>query len=269
MIRSNLAIRINRLPVLIACLLALVPWNADAGRVGVVLVHGKQGAPDQYPFAYIAQQLRNGGFVVDQPTMCWSGARIYDQTLPDCMADIDASIIRLKNAGATSIVVAGHSLGGIGAIYYGSTHDGLAGIVAMAPAPPPAKQQNPLIVESLKEAREAIAAGQGDVVRSFADVNNGPRGFVTIEVRATPTVLLSFLDTSGPVNYIDDASRLKAPVLWISGTRDSSQVPKDAGFDKAYANPANLYVQVDAGHMDTPDKAANQVVDWIKALPQN
>jgi pimeloyl-ACP methyl ester carboxylesterase len=259
----------KRFAILLMCFAIWAPGSAFADRIGVVLLHGKQGFSGQRPFAYLVQQLQNAGFMVDQPDMCWSRTRIYDRTLPDCMADIDTSIARLKNSGATSIVVAGHSLGGVGAIYYGSTHDGLKGIVAMAPAPGPGIGRQPEIIASLKDAHDLMAAGQGDVARTFTDYNTNSSGSGPIEVRATPAIFLSFLDMSGPANLVGDAAKLKAPVLWISGTRDPSQMPRTIAFDKVPANPLNRYAQIDSAHMDTPDKAANQVVDWLKELAKN
>jgi pimeloyl-ACP methyl ester carboxylesterase len=259
----------RRCAALLLCLLALVPTSAFADRFGIVLIHGKQGLSGQLPFAYIVQQLQSAGFGVDQPDMCWSRTRIYDHALPDCMADIDVSIARLKNSGATSIVVAGHSLGAVGAIYYGSTHDGLKGIIAMAPGPGPGIDHQPVIIASLKQAHDLITAGQGNVFQTFTDFNTNGSGTGPITVRATPVIFLSFLDMSGPANLVMDAAKLKAPVLWISGTRDPSQLPRNVAFDTVPPNPLNRYVQVDAAHMNTPDKAADQVVDWLKELAKN
>lgn len=259
----------KRWAALLLCWLALSPTSAFADRLGVVLIHGKQGIPGERPLAYLTQQLQSAGFMVDQPNMCWSRTRIYDRALPDCMADIDTSIARLRNSGATGIVVAGHSLGGFGAIYYGSTHDGLKGIVAMAPGPGPGIDHQPVIVASLKQAHDLITAGQGDVFQTFTDYNTNASGTGPITVRATPAIFLSFLDMSGPANLIADAAKLKAPVLWISGTRDPSQLPRAVGFDKVPPSPLNRYVQVDAAHMETPDKSADAVVDWLKELAKN
>lgn len=260
---------VSRRAALLYCLLVLLPTSAFADRIGVVLIHGKQGLSGERPLAYLTQQLQGAGFMVDQPDMCWSRTRIYDHALPDCMADVDASIARLKGSGATSVVVAGHSLGGVGAIYYGSTHDGLKGIVAIAPGPGPGIDRQPVIIASLKQAHDLMAAGQGNVFQTFTDFNTNASGTGPITVRATPAIFLSFLDMSGPANLVTDAAQLKAPILWISGTRDASQLPREAGFDKVPPNPLNLFVQVDAAHMDTPDKAANQVVDWLKELAQH
>lgn len=258
----------KRICLVLACLIALAS-AARADGIGVVLMHGKQGNPDQPQLAYISQQIEKAGFPVDRPTMCWSRTRVYDRTLLDCMADIDASIARLKNRGATAFVIAGHSNGGMGAIAYGSLHEGLKGIIALAPAPPPGVVNRSEIIASMQQARSLIAAGHGDEFQSFTDTNTGPHGIIAIQVRATPNIFVSFFDMSGSANIVADAGRLKAPILWVSGTHDPSQIPRERGFDRAPANPLNRYVQVDAGHMDTPNAAADAVVAWLKDVAKN
>ena len=248
---------------------ALAPTVAHADALGVVLIHGKQGSPDARHLAYISQQIESAGFLLDRPTMCWSRTRIYDQALTDCMADIDAAIARLKSRGATSIVVAGHSLGGLGALLYGAMHQNLRGIIALAPAPPPRAANRPELAQSVQRAQTLIAAGHGDEAQIFTDTNTGPRGVITIEVRATPKVFLSFYDMSGAANLVTDATQVKAPVLWISGTRDPSQIARETGFDRMPTNPLNRYLQIDAGHIDTPEAAANAVVAWLKDVAKD
>jgi len=250
-------------------ILALLPGPAFADGLGVVLIHGKQGGPDVPHLAYLSQQIEKAGFMLDKPTMCWSRSRIYDHSLPDCMADIDASLARLKNRGATSFVIVGHSLGGFGAILYGSTHDGLKGIIALAPAPSPRAATRPEIQASLQRAQQLIASGHGNDPLTFDDTNTGPRGIVTIQVNATPNNFLSFYDMSGAANLVANTGNLKAPILWISGTRDPSQLAREAGFDRAPPNPLNRYLQINAGHIDTPDAAADAVVAWLKEIAKN
>ena len=249
--------------------LALGPIAARADSVGVVLIHGKQGSPDAPHLAYISQQIEHAGFLLDRPTMCWSRTRIFDRTIADCMADIDASIGRLKSRGAIAFVIVGHSLGGVGALYYGAQHDGLKGIAALAPAPPPGVVRRPDVAASIQKAQTLIAGGHGDEFQSFTDSNSGPHGVVTIEVRATPNIFMSFNEMRGPANLVNDATQQKAPVLWVSGTRDSSQLPRSAAFDRVPANPLNRYLLIDAGHLDTPEAAANAVVAWLKDVTQH
>jgi len=257
---------VKRAFLVLGLLLALImPAPAQTTKLGIVMMHGKQGRPD-FGIVQIAQQMEKAGFLVERPMMCWSGSRIYDRALLDCMADVDAAIVRLRKRGATAIVVGGHSLGGLGALVYGSQHDGLAGIIALAPAPGPRYASNPAVAASTQRARALIAAGHGDDKATFDDSNTGPRGAVTIQVRTTPNIFVSFTDMSGPANLVADAAALKAPVLWVSGTADPSQLPRDAGFDRVPANPLNRYLQIAAGHMDTPDAAAPAVVAWLREL---
>jgi pimeloyl-ACP methyl ester carboxylesterase len=259
----------RHLIIALCCALALAPWGARADGIGVVLVHGKQGLPDAPHLAYLSQEIEKAGFLLDKPTMCWSRQRIFDRTLPDCLADIDAAIARLKSRGATEFVIAGHSLGGVGAILYGSLHDGLKGVIALAPAPPPGVVRRPEVATSLQRAQTLIAGGHGDEVQSFTDSNTGPRGVVTIEVNATPKVFLSFYDMSGPANLVTNTARLKAPVLWVSGTRDPSQLAREVAFAQAPARPLNRYLQIDAGHIDTPEAATSAVIAWLKELAKS
>lgn len=103
--------------------------------------------------------------------------------------------------------------------------------------------------------------------QTFDDTNTGAGGVVSIQVHATPAVIVSFFDMSGPANMVSDVARLKVPLLWVSGTRDQSQLSREAGFNRAPGNAQSRYLQIDAGHLDTPEKAASQVIDWIKGLP--
>ena len=255
----------------LACLLlsglVFAPAAALAGQIGIVLIHGKQGTPDSVTLSVIGPALESPGFLVERPEMCWSQARIYDQTLADCMTAIDDAVARLKARGATSLIVAGHSLGGFGAVYYGATHDGLTGIVAIAPAPGPRAASRPEIAAGLARARTLIAQGQGDTPQDFTDANTHETTFL-IQVHATPNVFVSFYDTASGGNLAENAARLRAPVLWVSGTRDPSQAEHGTSFRRVPPNPLNRFIEVDAAHTDTPDKAASQIVDWIKTLPQ-
>ena len=83
-------------------------------RIGVVLLHGKQSAPDEH--APLAEALAAAGYLVERPEMCWSARRIYDLPYLQCLREIDAAIGRLQRRGATAFVVAGHSLGANGAL---------------------------------------------------------------------------------------------------------------------------------------------------------
>ena len=251
----------------VAALLVLLSGlssTAYAEGVGVVLMHGKQGNPDDRTIGLLAQNIKSAGFRVEEPSMCWSRNVIYDAAFLDCLAAIDDAIAQLKARGATRIVVAGMSLGGAGALGYGARHEGLAGIIAIAPAPPPGVANRPEIAREIEQAKALIAHGKGDEFQSFTDVNQGD-----ISVRATPIIFLSFLAFDGPANIVANAKNLKAPVLWISGTSDSTQLPRQAGFDQVPANDLNRYVTVNANHLGTPTAASDAVIQWLKDVAKN
>src|SRR5262249_15240778 len=115
---------------LLAALAALFTLWLPAGaqeRIGVVLLHGKTGLPQQ--MTALAATISSHGFLAETPEMCWSRNRIYDRPYLDCLREIDAAADRLKARGATGLVVLGMSLGGNAALGYGATRQGLKGII--------------------------------------------------------------------------------------------------------------------------------------------
>jgi len=140
--------------------------SAHAETIGVVMMHGKHGTPSQ--LQQIAGSIAEAGFAVERPEMCWSAARIYDRTYLECFADIDAAAARLKARGATTIVVLGMSLGGNAALGFGARRQGLAAIVALAPAHAPEfLGRRPEIARSVAKAQAEVAAGWRDEKSTF------------------------------------------------------------------------------------------------------
>ena len=134
---------------------------AQAEKLGVVLLHGSGVTPAEV--AGLADALEKAGYLVERPEMCWALKRFYDKTYTECLAEIDGAIAKLKHRGATSFVVAGNSMGGVAAIAYGATHDGLKGVIAVAPAHMPdyfSKRQE--TAESIAKAQEMVKSGHAD-----------------------------------------------------------------------------------------------------------
>jgi esterase/lipase len=244
--------------VLVACLVG----PAIAGdRLGIVLLHGKQGLPVQ--LKPLADDLAAAGHLTERPLMCWSRTRIYDRTYLDCLSDIDQAATSLKQKGAAGIVVVGMSLGGNAAIAYGARRDGLTGIAALAPAPALEFIVNrPPIDKSLDVARGLIAAGQGERQQAFEDLNMG-RAF---EVRTSAEIFASFFGADAVMS--DNAARLKAPLLIVTGTFDPTQRSVPNLFARAPPHPLNQYVTVNADHLDTPRAGRDAVLAWVKRLSE-
>jgi len=128
-------LRIPSVLLLLALLFCWMPVHANAEqRIGVVLLHGKLGPPMGESTGTKASiggrliyDLKKAGYVVAAPQMCWSQARGFDRTYPDCLAEIGSAVAGLKAQGATAVVVGGLSMGGGAAIAYGSLHPEVSG----------------------------------------------------------------------------------------------------------------------------------------------
>ena len=236
----------------------------SVGKVGIVLMHGEQGAPGRI-IDGLAQTLEKAGYLVGRPDMCWSARRSYEAPFDECLAAIDDAIVKLKNLGATSVVVGGFSLGGNAAIAFGAGHPGLIGIIALAPAHDAhAVTESADVADSVAKARRLVESGKGDDPTSLADVAFGPTGAYTTEVAVAPSIYLTFFGPSSPASIRDNARRLTAPLLWVAGVDDPTQRGGDSAFASAPANPLNRYVVVAGGHQDTPDNAKDAVLTWLK-----
>ncbi len=240
------------------------PATRAASDIGIVVLHGKQGAAGDRPTAPFLQALRNAGYATQAPTMCWSRTRIYDETFPDCLREIDPAIAALRAAGARRIVVAGMSLGGEAAIVYGASHPELAGVIALAPAgQPEGLVRVPGVAQSVTAARQMVAAGQGGQRASFNDTNDGEN----FTVVTTPTIFLSFTEPGGPADFPTVLPQLREPIIWVAGSEDRTQRQAAALFSRLPANALNRFVQVSSAHLDTPVAGAAAVLAWLPTLP--
>lgn len=233
---------------------------------GVVLLHGKGASPTSM-IEGLSDALRKQGAQVESPELPWSHRRIYDATYDAAMEEIDRAVVRLKEAGATRIVVAGHSLGANAAIGYAARHSGLAGVVALAPGHLPEAWALRLRTKSaIARAKRLIAEGKSDEKVSFPDLAQG----IPFSVTATPHVYLSMFDPDGPAVIPKNAAAMAingAPFLWVVGIADPIFFHgRDYAFAKAGAHPKSEYVVIPGTHLTTPYQARNLVVDWLKSL---
>jgi pimeloyl-ACP methyl ester carboxylesterase len=255
--------------------LALAAWAAlacagsaqAAGKIGIVLMHGEQGAPGRV-IDGLGARLDKAGYLVSRPDMCWSARRSYESDFTACLAVVDDAIVKLRNIGATRIVVGGFSLGGNAAIAYGAAHPDLLGVFAVAPAhDAEATTEVPSIKESVAKAQSLVAQGKGDDESDFEDVAIGPSGTYANEIATTPAIYLSFFGAASPANIPKNAAKLNLPLLWVAGRDDPTQSGGPAyAFAKAAANPLSRYVTVAGGHLGAPDAATEAVIGWLGEL---
>lgn len=243
---------------------AATAQTANLHGVGVVYLHGKgawPGAADGGILSTLAEE----GALVATPEMPWSFKRKYGATYEQAMAEVDAAAAGLKAKGATRIVVMGHSLGANAAIGYAARHPDLAAVVALAPGHlPEAEGLRSHTQEAIAEAKQLVAAGQGDVPHRFPDMAQG----IPLTATATPLVYLSMFDPDGPAVIPKNAEAMgPVPLLWVVGTLDPiARRGPDYAFKFGAKNPKSRYIEVFAGHLTTPLAARSQVVEWINSL---
>jgi dienelactone hydrolase len=247
------------------------------GKIGIVLMHGKLGAPlgttslvgNKTPLGgRLVADLKSAGYLVATPEMCWSGRRGFDKPYEECLTEIDAAVADLKTHGASAIVVAGLSLGGNAALAYGATRPGLMGVIAYGPADDPkSKAIRPEIVAVVAQAERLVARGKGDERSQFDDVNAGPHGIYKMELRTTARIYLSFYGPHASGDIPANTAKLKAPLLWIAGDDDPTQRRgRSFAFNDAPPNPLNRYVTVRASHLQTPDAGRQATLAWLAEL---
>jgi dienelactone hydrolase len=243
---------------MLAALLAPEKFAFAAPKIGIVLLHGALATPGDLDDT--AKFLSEAGYVVDVPEMCWSQDRHYDKTFLACLGEIDPAIARVKAKGATAIVVGGFAFGGSAAIAYGAHNAGLAGIFALAPDHEPerlAREEH--IAKSLALAIRLNEAGKGNQPMDLSTYADGKIVGVRMTVRFYPTFYA--IDSPGfmPVN----APKLTAPILWVGGTKDKSQLGPTYAFNKAPANPLNRYVKLGSDHAGTLSAGKDAVLSWL------
>jgi len=245
-----------------------VAQERGRGSVGVVLLHGKGGQPGGN-IGSLVQYLESEGVKVVAPAMAWSGSRgqpfNYDKTFEVALHEIESAIAKLRARGATKIVVAGQSLGANAALAYAVRKPAaITGFVMLAPGHTPERMRLPDVLRAQAEARDKIAAGHGQQRANFPDANVGQR----FTVSGTYAGWYSYYDPEGVANMPDNAQRLRAvPLLYVVGRSDPLySLGRSYVYEKAKPHPKSQYVEVDAGHFDTPDKARQVMRDWLKSL---
>lgn len=245
-------------------LTVLPPVQAqEAGRIGVVVMHGKGGKPEGL-VAELASSLAGRGMQVRNLEMPWSGRRNYDAAPEAAEAEVARALEELRRAGAQRLFLVGHSQGGLYGLHLGARLS-LAGVVAVAPGGNVAasiyEQQ---IGAHRARARELVAAGRGAEVQAFADYE-GSKG--TNEVRTRADVYWAWFDPAGVMNQERALRALPAqlPVLYVAPTGDYPALRRvNPGlFALLPSQPLTRYLQPDTNHARAPTYAREAIADWL------
>ena len=242
----------------------------DSPRVGAVIMHGKNpGRPQDLGLIPLRTTLERQGWHLLVPEMPWSRGRYLEGSWDSAMAEVAAHVKTLLDNGAQRIVLIGHSMGCPAAMSHAARGGRADALVLLAPGHTPMGYytipQAKTVRDSIDEARAAVAAGRGDAIGRFQDINQG-RQQVAI---ATARNYLSFFDPQSEAEMSVTAPKLppSLPVLTAIGERDPlfSRV-RSYYVDSLPKNPQSQLLEVSGGHLDTPRIAADQVVAWIKAV---
>lgn len=215
----------------------------------------------------LANHLAREGFHVVSPEMPWSDQRRYDQGTDAILAELDKAVESLRTEGAKMIVLAGHSLGAIGVLYYATqrTVDGIALIAASGH--PQSQAFIPHYAPYVAAAKRLVEEGRGDEAVSFVDLNTGNR---TRDLRTSARTLLDYFDPAGPLNSIANAKKINpgTAVLIVIPTRESEGLKRIADMirDKMPATTKSIRVEVDADHLGAPDAAKSALRNWMSDL---
>jgi len=235
-------------------------------KIGIVLMHGKGGSPAKH-VSDLAASLEGQGFLVENLEMPWSGKRAYDVNVGAAEKEVESALNSLRLKGSQKMFVAGHSQGGLFALYFGSKHV-LDGVIAIAPG---GNVANPTFREKLGEsvelARKRIAEGKGDEKIKLADYE-GAKGI--FPVNAAPSAYLTWFDPDGPMNQTTAMRSINPaiPVLFIAPIYDYPGLlkVKHQMFDALPGNPQTKLYEPNSNHLNAPSASIQEIIEWITAV---
>lgn len=192
------------------------------------------------------------------------------EIVDDCRLDVAAWVESLKNRGHRRVLLIGHSLGAVKAVY-SQAHEKLTEVTAVIAVSGPRLSYSAFMNapessqfwESIQTAQEMAKSGRGDDLFT---------GRFPIPQLMTAS---SYLDKYGPAeryNLLKFAADLPCPALFTYGSKELSGTPF-AGMPDALKSLANgkqrtIEVIADADHVYTgvADKLAARVVAWLSGL---
>jgi pimeloyl-ACP methyl ester carboxylesterase len=251
---------------LMAWMAILLSLTAQADTVGVVVMHGKGGSPGRH-VSELASSLERHGFLVANLEMPWSGRREYDVDVVAAENEVKNALESLRQKGAQKVFVAGHSQGGIFALYFGGMHR-VDGVVAIAPG---GNVGNPIFREKLADsvelARKSVAEGKREIKMRFSDFE-GAKGVYGITT--TPAAYLSWFEPEGAMNQVIAMKSIKTdtPVLFIAPTNDYpglSRVKHDM-FGLLVKHPLTRMYEPNSSHLNAPSASAQEIESWIASV---
>jgi esterase/lipase len=233
---------------------------AASQEVGVVLLHGKWGRPQNV--IPLGRQLQSAGYLVSTPEMPWSARRLYDADYAAALKEVEKHVRELRSRGARRVVVAGQSMGANAAVAYASSGLDVDGLVLMSPGHFPESGMGKRLRRSIDLARTMVAASRGADSAPFEDLNQGLARTIT----TTAASYLSYFDPEGLGASTRNIRRLPKPIpLFLAiGTQDPFYPDAKSMFDSAPGHSGSRYVTLEAEHADVPNVVFPELLDWLQ-----
>ena len=280
-------------------LAACQPVTHEGKGIGVVFMHGRGAAnPTGGGTGDLVRSMERYGVSVAAPRMPWAGSRgepDYSGAMEDAQALVKAEIARLRAGGNGIIILGGMSAGGLSAIGMAALLDGIAGVMAIAPAPtvdlidgrgdhpallklmarmPPAARRRSAAIRNrlwaqTRKAMDLIAAGKGDAKTRFQASNINNQGRYDFDIITTPNIYFSYNDPNGMRAMSLNTPKLnpKTALLWVNDNQGlTRRLGRSYAFDLARANAGNRYVELDVLHLGAPAASAEIVREWLLRL---
>ncbi len=232
----------------------------------VIALHGKSGSPLNGVISTLATDLNAKGYNIIRPYMPWSSL-VWSGTLCDGISYINELIVAEKAIG-NSVILLGHSLGGVVVLSYTALANTTKpdGLTVMAPGHyvPNSSGLNTKHAASILEAKNKIAAGQGDVLETFQTSD--------YDISATPNVYLTFHGIDQLTDQFSDIkagiSLISVPTLWLPGSSDPlTGTTKSLGIiDTVSANSFFTYKEIVGDHYTLVDNVTDVLDPWFKGL---
>jgi len=265
--------------VILSGLLICTSVAAAEDKMGVLLMHGKQGGSQHdSSLNSLHGKLQASGFLVIKPEMPWSLNRFIDGDWNLAMSEIHAHVQKLKEMGAKKIALVGHSLGSPAAMSYAARNpDEVNALGLLAPGHVPLYYSlcipySPIkqcgVKEGVEKARKELETGNGDKKQPQVDINQGRRNAVWMTSRD----YLSYFEPTSDAEMAVTAPKIPAsvPVLWVIGDRDYLiREGRQYVFDKLPSNSKSQYLEVSGNHASTPAVASDHIVQWLKSAMVN
>lgn len=238
---------------------------------GYLFLHGKGSGPSA-PKCAMTDLVNNftalAGELVDYVPYSWGYGQMYSQPFEVVIAEVDAAVARLKDAGADHVHIIGHSIGCAVALYYATQRSNFASLVLLAPAHSIYATKMQFLTDwSRKKANKLLSTPGYDQTTIEQFVDNDVSD-VSI-VNSTATNYLSYMDPAGNANMVANIAKITQPlsVLLIAGRADFTQINIIPNiFNKIKKTSLSRYVITNDTHISVSGtNSYNTILDWTRS----